>query len=157
MGRRKQQWARGDVFLVPLQDGTNALAQIVGREAQVLNSVTCAFFESRLAEGVTPIEADSALGRLISILFCTRDLLDSGRWKVVGNRSVELKKKDMPYENCRSKGWVGAEVEGSGIVEDFLNAFHGLQPWDAYKDPNYFDKLLLSPKKKPHNLIYSVK
>jgi len=39
-------------------------------------------------------------------------------------------------------------------VENFLNAFHGLAPWDRYKDPNYFDEMLISEAIKPQVLVF---
>jgi hypothetical protein len=42
-------------------------------------------------------------------------------------------------------------------MNDFLNAFYGLSPWDAYFDIYYFDKLLIDKAKKPKDLIYTKK
>jgi hypothetical protein len=40
-------------------------------------------------------------------------------------------------------------------VRRFVNAFHGLAPWNPCKDPAYFDKLLVDPSMKPVNrLVY---
>jgi hypothetical protein len=82
-------------------------------------------------------------------VFSTRDLLDDGVWPVVGNRPVAVPKKLFLWEHTRSSGWVGAKVIGSGIPNELLDAFRGLAPWDAYKDPAYLDGLLVSPAKKP--------
>jgi len=45
MTRVRQQWQIGDVFVVELKDGKFAVGQIVGHVPEVLNSVTCAFFD----------------------------------------------------------------------------------------------------------------
>jgi len=45
-------------------------------------------------------------------------------------------------------------VIGSAIVNEFLNAYYALQPWDDWKDPHYLDSLLVSPDKKPTKLLY---
>ena len=155
MSDKKQNWQVGDIFLVELIDGKFVLGQIVGREAFVLNSVSCAFFDFRVSGA---IDVDSArilpTNKIFSVLFVTRDLLDSGKWKIVGSCPVSVSKELLPYEDLREKHFVGASVRGAGIVKKFLDAFYGLRPWDDWHDPNYLDKLLLSPSKKPSSLVY---
>jgi hypothetical protein len=72
----------------------------------------------------------------------------------VGSRPVSVPKESLPYEALREKNFVGASVRGSGIVNKFLNAFYSLHAWDDWHDPNYLDKLLISPTMKPSSLIY---
>ena len=62
-----------------------------------------------------------------------------------------------PCEPLRASGFIGATITGSGIVDDFVNAFHGLAPWDDWHDPRYLDTLLLDPSKKPRGLVYKDK
>jgi hypothetical protein len=155
MKRQKQQWEVGNVFVVKLKDGKFVLGQIVGREARILNSISCAFFDLRVTdrsdvEGIRELPRDKAF----SILFVTRDLLDAGVWEVVGNRPISIPKQSFPYEGLREKGFLGAKVIGSGIVNRFLNAFYGLEPWDDWKDPNYLDRLLIFKNKKPLALVF---
>ncbi len=91
---------------------------------------------------------------MISTQYTTRDLLDIGEWRVVGTVTPLVPAHLRPYENLRARGWIGLEIEGSGIVREFLEAYHGLRPWDYYFDPLYFEKLLLDPSKKPAGLVY---
>jgi len=46
------------------------------------------------------------------------------------------------------------KIVGSANIAEFLNAYYGLVPWDDWADPNYLDKLLISPDKKPKNIIF---
>ena len=50
MGNSKNQknWHLGDLFLVPLIDGSSVVGQIVGQERNVLNSVSCVFFDWKI-------------------------------------------------------------------------------------------------------------
>jgi len=155
MKQTKQQWETGNIFLVELKDGKFVLGQIVGREADVLNNVSCAFFDIRVSN-LNDLERtqDLPVSKIFSILFVTREFLDSGKWKIAGSRHVSVEKRLFHYEVLREKGFVGAKVIGSGIVIEFLNAFYGLHPWDDWKDPNYLDKLLLSNDKKPATLVF---
>jgi hypothetical protein len=64
--------------------------------------------------------------------------------------------EDKPYERLRAQGFVGAKVRGSAVVEEFVNAFYGLMPWDDWYVPDYLDDFLVSPDKKPdQRLVYS--
>jgi Immunity protein 26 len=155
MGKRRQSWKVGDVFLIRLKDESFVVGQIVGQEKDALNSVSCTFFDLRVtSEREVDGVSDLPLDKLVSVLFVTRDLLDSHAWRVVGNRGVNLPRRLLPFEGLRKQGWVGASVTGSGIVEKFLNAYYGLAPWDAWYDPHYLDELLISPDKKPATLLY---
>ena len=50
---------------------------------------------------------------------------------------------------------MGAKVVGSANVGALCDAFYGLARWDDWKDPEYLDKLLLSPEKKPRGVRYT--
>lgn len=144
---KAQQWQVGSVFVIPLLDGSGCIAQVVGRERQILNSVTIAIHDVRqsaMAECVPALRSDDVFSMLLS----TKDLLDSGRWKVVGVGGAQGEDA-TPYEGLRSSGFIGAKVRGSALVEDFVNAFYGLAPWDDWYVPNYLDEYLISPDKKP--------
>ena len=149
-----QSIAVGDVFLIPLRDGTFSMGQVVGFEPLVLNSVSCAFFaiRSHSDENVDAVELSS--DRLYSIQFVTRDLLLKGKWRIIRNENPSVKTSELPYESLRNIGFVGAKVIGSGIMEQFANAYFALSPWDDWHDPQYLDKLLRSAHLRPNSLIY---
>jgi hypothetical protein len=152
MGRKRIVWKAGDNFVVPLADDTLAQGQVLGYELHALDSAICAF-SSRRFQTVPPALGPIAESTLIAVLFVTRDLLDRGRWPIVDNASVPSWQRFLNVEGLRRKGFVGAKIYGSGIVADFLSAYHRLLPWNAYFDPNYLDELLLSPDLKPANLL----
>ena len=147
----KQTWKPGDCFLVPLADKSYLIGQVLAAEPKVLNSLSCALFDQRSDGEVLP---RPDIGRIFSTILTTRDLIDSGVWEIRGSYPVEVPRKIFPFEKLRSKGFVGAKVIGSGIVNEFANAFCGLSPWDAWADPNYLDRLLLDTKLKPERLTY---
>ena len=146
---KRQRPKIGDIFSIELSDGDYATGQVVGREREVLNSITCAFFNAKLAQ---PAHNLSSAGTLMSCLFVTADLLNRGKWAIAANEPTSIGEEEQPYENLRSKGWVGAKMIGSGIVEEFLNAYHGLAYWDDWHDPAYLDALLINPSAKPTQL-----
>lgn len=52
----------------------------------------------------------------------------------------------------KKQKWQVGDYFGIPIEDDFIKA-----PWDDWHDPEYLDKLLISPDKKPENLIYKNK
>jgi immunity protein 26 of polymorphic toxin system len=154
--KKRQRHKDGDVFVVPLNDGTYSLGQILAYEREALNSVACAFYNIRIVDGPTlEIPAPLPQDRVISILLTTRDLLNRAVWPVIADRAIPTMVAVRPYEQYRVKKWVGARIIGSGIVDKFLNAYFGLAPWDAMQDPNYFDSLLLHASLKPSGLVFA--
>lgn len=152
MGKRKQNWSAGDCFAIPLRDGRFMLGQVLRDEREGLPKVSCALFNTILDS--TSSRAEPKLEHAIAILFTTADLLDRGYWKVVQTTSVVVPQSLFPFESLRKVGFVGAKTYGSGNVNHFANAFLALDPWDDSADPEYLDKLLLSPDKKPSTLLF---
>lgn len=152
MGKRKIKWQSGDNFLVPLKDGSFGQGQVLSYEAQAMNSVICAFSSKHFVDLQEQIDGISEAD-LIAVQFVTRDLLDNGRWKVVNNRPIIQWEKLIDIQAMRSKGFIGVSIQGSLIMANFLNAYHKLIPWNHYYDPDYFDKLLISPDHKPAGLL----
>ena len=154
-GKNQQVWKQGDLFVIPTADGRYSVGQVVVREPKLLNSVSIALFDLRFdSVGSAAVTALPKAESAFAVLFCTRDLLDSGHWKVVGNGPASIPQRMQPYEHLRGTGFVGAKVVGSANINEFVNAFYGLSPWDDWKDPQYLDRLLISSAKKPKNLLY---
>jgi Immunity protein 26 len=143
----KTKWKPGDLFGVKLPDGQFCLGQALGLMGEFKNVVNCAFFDIRFQEGSDPPSVDSA--KFIAVISTTRDLLDAGYWPIIGNAPLSVVKAKWPNQQFAKSGYVGAKTYGSGNVKDFLAAYYGQFPWNAYKDSEYFDKLLISPAKKP--------
>ena len=154
MLKKKIKWRIGDIFLVPQIDKKYSLGQIIGCEAEVLNSVICAFYDIRFDSVPSKLIIDKLpQNKLISIQFTTKDLLDNGAWIIIGNvRPIICKLFQNNLKKLRRNEFVGTIIEGSGIIEEFLNAFYGLVPWDDWQDPYYLDKLLISSDKKQKNI-----
>tara|TARA_R110002124_G_C8543010_1_gene478505 strand:- start:67 stop:510 length:444 start_codon:yes stop_codon:yes gene_type:complete len=136
----RQKPTTGTFFWVPLEDGTVALGQIVEIRPEVLNSITCAFYELRAPE---PRDFDLGSLQPISVQFVTPDLFKSGAWQAQEASPGNPAQVPLPYRETEPDGWVGAKVIGSGIVAKFLSAFYGLRDWSEMHDPNYYQYLLL--------------
>ena len=153
--KKRQRLKEGDVFVVPLSDGTFSLGQILARERQALNAIACAFYKIRIVNGPT-VEVPASLpqDQVISIILTIPDALNRAAWPVVTDRAIPTSIAVRPYEKYREAKWVGARIIGSGIVVQFLNAYFGLAPWNVMHDPNYFDGLLLDGSLRPNHLVF---
>jgi hypothetical protein len=148
-----QSWQIGDYFWIKLKNGSYMFGQIL--DASIPHTASCAFFERTTT---VPPNADVAEGSLVDDVIATATVieahLDRGAWRVFSRGAVVLPKPSWPNESTRDKGWIGSKVYSGAIIESFLNAYQGLEPWNQYHDPSYLDKLLISPSKKPANLFF---
>lgn len=145
--RKKVKWSDGDLFGVALPDGRRGLGQVLGTRPGFPNVLNCAFFDVVFDPATPPPALDK--DRLISVVSTTRDLLDDGTWTVVGHAPGCIPRSQWPNEAFAKDGYVGAVTFGSGIVNKFLAAYHGMFPWNGFKDPNYFERLLVPAAKPP--------
>jgi hypothetical protein len=152
MRKKKQKWDIGDVFVVPLEDGTYSSGQVISCEDSAMGSVVCAFSSDK-SETVRSAVDTNFGGILIAVLFVTRDLLDSGKWQVVDNRPIVSFEQYLNLSELRKKGFVGVKIVGSFNVTTLLNAFHKLIPWNNFHNPNYLDSLLVSSDRKPADIL----
>jgi hypothetical protein len=90
---------------------------------------------------------------VVSVLFVTRDLLDSGDWRVVSEGKAIDAVQYFPLVDMRRKGFVGTKVIGSGIANTLMNAYYGLHAWNAFHNPEYLDGLLVAPDRKPKSVM----
>lgn len=148
---KKQKWKVGDAFLIPLDDGSFSVGQILAVPKGAMGSVLCGFFLSRASEGQA-VEVD--VPRMISILFVTPDGLNGGQWKLLSqNFRVDLSGY-TDLERLERSGYVGLKVIGAGIVEKFLSACFGLYPWNGFYKQDYLDGFLLPNVSRPDMAVF---
>jgi hypothetical protein len=151
MGRRKRiKWDHGDVFAVPLVDGTFGLVQAI--DHWMPRWIYTAITEGRVTT-LTDADTKTEPGRLVALLAVDDDPFNFGGFPCVGRASPMVHRRDFPNEAFAHNGYVGAKSYTGGIVADFLSAWHQLAPWNAYKDAAYFDKLLISGIERPSAVL----
>lgn len=148
MAKHNVRWRVGDVFLVPQLDGRYTPGHVVDRMMGKTSS--CAFYATRVPTQTMP---DLNRANIFAALSVVPGGLTQGAWPIVGHREVQLEQSAWPNERFRKADWVGATTYSSLIVEDFLNAFFGLAPWEKNLDPGYFERLLIAPDWKPKKLV----
>ncbi len=150
--RTKIIWAIGDVFVVPLMNDKFVIGQVLGQS--MINTVRVAFYDETISQLQNINTTDFCNDKnLISLIEVTKEQLDYGVWKILGNRQVSIAINKQPNEKYRKLNWVGMTIQDAALAEDFLNAYYSLIAWDDWFDPNYLDKFLVDMSKKPDKLI----
>ncbi len=153
MAKKKQKWGIGDIVAIRRLDGVYIPAQIVDVTPRALNSLVVALFDDPHNDlDGEPIKLDPE--DIFSVVFSTRESLDGGDWKVLGSAPVAIPDTLIPSTQLRQSGFVGATIYGTAIIDDFINAFYALAPWDMCYIPDYFDKMLIDARRKPKHLMY---
>lgn len=154
MARRKKiKWEEGDVFAIPLEhEDKFVIGQVLDNPMK--NVIRIAIFDEIVnLKDTISLNSLCNQNHLISAVQCTREQLDYGIWKVLGNietRPLPLSK--YPNEQFRANYWIGSKTYDAALVEDFVSAFYGYVYWDDWFDPRYLDKFLIDISKKPKNL-----
>jgi len=153
MAKKKRiNWTAGDVFLIPLKNGKYCVGHVL--DQNMTNTVRVALYDEVLdMSDKSDIENLCNVDNLISLIEVTREQLDFGIWKIIGNKMTDIPISRYPNEQYRSSKWVGSSIQDAALAEDFVNAFYSLIPWDDWYNPNYLDKYLIDISKKPKNLI----
>ncbi|WP_066073431.1 Imm26 family immunity protein [Neobacillus soli] len=134
---KKQKWKVGDIFQIPLEDGTYAFGQIVWKN---YTQPVCGLFD--INKKVVPTLEEIIDNPFISILTLTTTSIDNHSWKVIGNMNVEIQKDEVPKS-------IDNESFSSGLLQDLANAFYGITPWNIYAEEDCFDQMLLPAVKRP--------
>jgi len=120
-----------DHILIPLLNGSYALAQIARRDAHhALLHVTRT--QTSLGTKTKPL-IDR---QIVAVLCVDLRVLSDGHWPVIGYEPIPR----LPLH--RETPFSDLDAHDPAIVEAFASALHGLYPWDGFPDPDFFTKLL---------------
>jgi hypothetical protein len=151
MSRRNRiNWEPGDLFVVPLVDGSFGIVQVIDR--WMPRWVYAAVTDQRMASSslATPVDRNA---RVIALIAVSDEEFDFGAFPRIGPAPAMAHRKDFPNERYALTGYVGAKSYTGAVVADFLSAWHGLTPWTTYKDPAYFDQLLMNGVERPPHAV----
>ena len=129
---KKKTWSVGDVFTIPLSDGSYGFGQILFEKYKI--GVNCALFEYKSPTMDKPVK-EICRTKLISTLDTTSNLLDNFHWKVMGSLKPVAEVKAF-----------GSTSYSPNALDHLLEAYFGLAPWNDSKKENYYDEMLLPGK-----------
>ena len=116
---------QADIFLVPLLDGSYGVGQVFEAGAAPLCGLT-----GLRQDRTTPASPLHALA-FLSFRHLDPAHLTDGTWPIIGFEQLPRIAPTAP-----------ADPLDPAVTEAFLNALHGLYPWDGFPDPAFFDGLL---------------
>src|SRR5947209_12306672 len=100
--RKKKSWGNGNLFIIPLKNEQFAVGQVL--DLQMTNVVRIALFDKVVSDISFEFDKNS-LENTISLVACTREQLDYGVWKIVGNQVINIPLSEFPNEQFRNNGW----------------------------------------------------
>ncbi len=141
--RRRVKVQPGQLVGIPLRDGSFGLAHVAAEKP----GITCAVFPLRAPEpDALAAGASRALERPpIAVMTLTPNRVTDGSWPVVG-----FQKPEYATALLDTKG----RSYTAGSLEQLLDAYHGLQPWDEMADPRYYETCLLPGVPVPSTVRY---
>jgi len=93
----------------------------------------------------TPQEADLFLIPLLD----GEHALGQGTWPVIGFETLPDIERVFKLNAAKANNFENVQIQDPAIIEAFVNACHGLYPWDAFPDPDFFDNLLIKKDARP--------
>lgn len=146
---KKSNFQIGDVYAIPLIDGSWTLGQICFLlEVEGYYSISMAFFNYKfisiesLNEQIDTLD----LSCPFTAFTITGETIKKKIWILIAHKMVHYVNFCVEYKKKNSWGWIdGIEREMNWILEMYF----GIYPWDAFADKKYMDKLLLPMHEKP--------
>ncbi|SEB51022.1 Imm26 family immunity protein [Paenibacillus sp. GP183] len=139
---KPQKWKLGDIFSIPLSDGSLSFGQVVWEKYKT--SPHCALFECR-GKDIPSID-NIVSSPVISVLNLGSVCLNSFDWKIIGNSQVKIDKKQVAQMHHED----GSQSYSAGILTSLAEAYYGLEPWNALD----CDELLMMNIKRPKTAFF---
>ena len=132
--RKRVPVRTGQLVAIPLQDGTWGLGHVAFFEYR---SIKCALYACRAGspEQLAGVVDEAFRTRPVALRELTSDEIRDGDWPVIGERPPEYPAK---WLDMRGYSYTAS------MARSFLNAYHGLVPWDGMAaEPRLYEFLLL--------------
>lgn len=152
MRRKRIKWEFGDLFGVKLKDGSYILVQII--DQMMTNCIYVAVTNIKVDLNSTDNNYTLNPADIISLVCVSKHPFEDGYFPKIGKVDLIAGKADFKNELTKDNGYIGSKIYDGELLEDFLDAYNKLSPWDDWFDPNYLDEFLISLDKKPKDLIY---
>lgn len=143
---KRSRWKPGNVYAVPLTDGSFGIVQAVVASPGLPGVINVAVFDYRypnLAECRKQVSRE----HVIALLGTWRAEMNGGWWALIGWSEPCVGVMEFP--NVQLQGGVGHVHHSGGIIENLISAYHGLLPWNTNYREDYYDQLLAPGVTRP--------
>ena len=131
MRATRGKWQPGLTYGIPLPRGGYGIAQAI--DAMTPNAIYIAVFSAVVQAALDPVELEP--DDIIAQLAVVRQTL--GEWIPRTVTSPSVHRTTFPNERHREKRYVGSKVYDAGLVSEFVSAYHGQTPWNAFADESF--------------------
>lgn len=136
---------QADYFRIPLLDGSYGVGQVFEINAGGDNVLFCGI-SIRKTDAVTQIESFSPTD-IIAVVRVTDDPLKTEQWPLGGFNQIPRFRSFINYDRIAADGFPDHPVHDPAVIEAFVNALHGLYPWNAFG--SLFDQIKRPDMDKP--------
>ena len=150
--RKQLRWKPGMVYAVPLNDGSFGIAQAGAEQGEFVNVVYVVIFKDRyenLPETLNELKREN----VISLSATWKRDLNCGDWLSLEVKEELFQKSEFPNEKYAQNGYVGASNSDAKLLSKFVDAYHGILPWNVMFDPNYYNEYLLPELSVPETAV----
>jgi hypothetical protein len=143
--KRRLKWSPGDLFAVPLCDGTFGFAQAVAPvDTWAVDFALLAIRSSKPELPPERLQRNDA----VAVHATWRTVITGGHWCFTATNEILISPELCPNQRLIAAGQIGVSHSSWGLLEDFLSAYHGAFPWNLY--PAFdFDSFLLPGVTRP--------
>lgn len=142
---KKVKVVPGDVFTVPLADGTQGVAQVI-EVIPGLAAALCAFYSYRVgAQAPATVPFDFARSDIVTVTPMSLLALLNGDWPILHNAPVAHADLSCKLDPLRASRFVGLSIANAQTMAALMNAHHGLGPWEIGTDLDFLRRLVSRP------------
>lgn len=145
---KRSRWKAGNVYALPLADGSFGIAQAIVASPGIPGVVNVAVFDYRY-RALAECRNTVARANVIALLGTFRAEMNGGWWAPVGWAEPCVGVDE--FMNVQLNGGVGHTHHGGGVIEGLVSAYHGLLPWNAMYREDYYDSLLAPGIQRPRS------
>ncbi|WP_045516872.1 Imm26 family immunity protein [Neobacillus niacini] len=147
---KKQKWTVGDIFYVPLSNGSFSYGQIIKDND---GFSTCCLFKMNSNE-IKDINSIITTN-IVAVLPISPNSLDNHNWKIIGSTEVRINVEEVVKGQPKKyKRRITQSTFPDESLRNLSEAIIGIRPWNENVDEEYYDKMLLPDFTKPKSLLY---
>lgn len=128
---------QADYLRIPLLDGGFGLAQVFEIAPSRPGALFLGIASHRIGPDDTP--APLSLAEITALCFTTDIHVTSGHWPIAGFDQIPRFRPIFDYDGAAALDFPDHPVHDPAVIEAFINAVHGLYPWDGFGD--LFDRI----------------
>ncbi len=136
-----------DIFLIPLMDGDFAVGQVANVDDTPEGTALCLLTLLKSAPDWPP--APIHYSEAIALVLIQDASIRNETWQIVGFEAVPPLDHIFDVTNALRTKFANITAQDPAVIEAFVNACHGLYPWDGFPDSQFFNKLLIFPDRVP--------